>query len=244
MVEDHRLGRDRRVVAALAGAGREVGVLAVHEERLVEAVELLPDCPWRQAQAAGHDVDLALAVARPACQRLGVEQLRAAEDRREARREADEAPEALRAPARTGVELPVGTKRAPADETGLGVGACVPQQRSQRVSDELRVGVEQEHVLAGGGARTHVRAGCEADVLVQGDQADAGKLVADQLRAAVARGVLDDDDLIRASGDLALQRSQARPQQRGHLVRDDDDRDVRSHSGHHPITRRRPEDPP
>ena len=66
-------GRDRRPVAGLPGAQRQVGVLAVHEEAVVEAAELRPGGGGDRQQAAGDDAHLADRVPVPAAQRLGIE---------------------------------------------------------------------------------------------------------------------------------------------------------------------------
>ena len=104
------------------------------------------------------------------------------------RREADAKQTKLqgkRAPARTGVaprrdEVCARRRDRPR-------GGRVRPRRHPSVSPTSSVsGLSRDHVLAGGG-RAHPRAGCEA--VLQGDQADAGRLVAEPLRAAVGQGV-------------------------------------------------------
>ena len=164
-----------------------------------------------EAQAARDDVDLARAVARPAAERLGVEDARAAEHARQPRGEADEAPDALRAPARAGVELAVRAERAAADQTRPADAPARSRSSAVSVSPTSSVsGLSMSTYSPCRLARTEVRAGREADVLLERDQADVGELAAHELGRAVARGVLDDDDLVRAADGLALRRTPGR----------------------------------
>ena len=72
---------------------RRAGLLAVHEEGGVEAVERLPEITADHQEAVDHDVDLPLGPAVPAAIGLGIEELRARKDARQARGATEEIPE-------------------------------------------------------------------------------------------------------------------------------------------------------
>ena len=139
---DHRgVGRDR---AAPPGLGRgpqaQLGVLAVHEEPLVEPAQRPPVGEAHQEQAAGDDVDRPRVVAGEVAHGLGVEQRRARPQRREHQRARRQAPQRGRGPARPGVELALGRDRAAPDDHVLrgGPGRRPPARRGCRARRSRR----------------------------------------------------------------------------------------------------------
>ncbi len=70
------------------------------------------------------------------------------------------------------------------------------------------IGVEQKQVASLGCFHTDIIAFSITQILLAGNQAHLGKTVADHLRAAIARGAVDDDDFKRQVGRCLASRQQ------------------------------------
>ena len=143
-----------------------------------------------QEQASRDDRHFAHAVAAPFAERLGVEQVGAAEDGRSPPAKQSSDHRRRSAPARGRVERPVLPHRPPAVDAVLGVLRREPEQGLERTGERRRVGVQEQDELAVAGANPAVHAPREPDVLADIDEKDLGVRRRDRLDAAVGRAVV------------------------------------------------------
>jgi hypothetical protein len=195
----------------------QVGVLAVHEESLVEAADLLERlAPYQQRRAlqelgGSHAAAAQRTGAPPPRPVQAGDQTRKGEPQGQRHR-------AERRPDRRALRLALGVEqqRAGGAEPGAALGAL--DQPFEPVFDRPRVGVEQQHP-APRGCR-HPRVGRAAEPVVA-RLADHTHRLARELRRALGRAVVDHDELVVA----ATERGQATAKELARVVGDDDDRD-------------------
>ena len=208
--------------AGLAEAVRPVRLLAEEEERLVERADLLDRLAPHEHAGAHQELRLAhLLVVEPARVER-VQRLRARRELAEEEVLGREPPERREAPHRP-LQRAVGVEQPRPDDRGVRALVGEGDEPAQRALGQPRVRVQDQEVAARRLLDPTVPAGGQADVLLL-DHARVRELLADDVGAAVAGAVVDDDDLLAAHAlEAALD-----PRQR--VVGDDDDGRVR-HTG-------------
>ena len=220
----HHLGAGEEVdaPAGLAEAVAPVGLLAEHEEVLVEHPHLLHGLAPDEHASAHHELRLPHGVVVEPARIEGIERARPrAELAQEEvlRREAPHGREAAHRPLQRAVRV----EQLRPDDRGLRVRLGEGGELLDRVADGPGVRVEKQEIAARGHAHARVRAGAEAGVPLL-DQPRLREAAAHELERPVGRAVVDDDRLVPAH---ALE-APLQPGQR--VVGDDDDADF-SHRG-------------
>ena len=217
----HALGarEEDHLPARLAEAVGPVRLLAEEEERLVERADLLHGLAPDEHAGAHQELRLAHLLMVEAARVEPVQRLRARRQLAEEEVLGGEPPERREAANRP-LQRAVGVEQPRPDDRGVRVLVGEGDEPAQRALGQPRVRVQDQEVAARRGLHAAVPAGREADVLLL-DHACLGQLLADDVRAAVGRAVVDDDHLLSAHAlEAALD-----PGER--VVRDDDDARVR-----------------
>ena len=226
LVMDHRRGQEPVLVARLDDAVTQVDVLAVHEEILVKAAQLLQHAGAAQHVGARQDVDaLRLLVAQVAQVIFGKQgrpwkQLRQAEDLAERYPWRGEGALAL------GQEHAIAVHHPGADGSALGMGFHPRNALVQALGRDDGIGVEDERVFSPGLHDGLVVGPCEPHIFLILDIAHLGMPLPREGDAVVARQVIDDDDLAGHALHSLFHRAQGLLQQVLHALVDNDDSQI------------------
>ena len=221
----HHLGAGEEVdaPAGLAEAVAPVGLLAEHEEVLVEESDLVRGVAPDEQAGTEEPVDLAHLVVVETALVEGVQRTRA---RRQLAQEEvlGREPPQRRKGARGALQRPVGVEQPRPDDGRIRVLVGEPRQLRDAVAGDPGIRVQQQEVAAGGEPHPGVVAAAHADVLLL-DHARFREPPPDDLQRLVGRAVVDHDRLVTAHAlEAALD-----PLRR--VEGDDDDGDVRHRAG-------------
>ena len=156
-------------------------------------------------------------------ERFGVEETRVPKHRRQTGRKAEQAPQCRLTPTRARVNATGRTQGPPTAQSGLGAGPTKLEQAFQSSIVNGRIRIEQHDVLTRARFHAQVASPGEADIVIEGQQADALKLRRDHGRRAVRAGVVDDNDLEVDLSSLGYNGRQTTSEQVSRVVGDDDE---------------------
>lgn len=217
-MRDHRRGLVAQRVAPVTQPRTQVGVLAVHEQALVEAADLFEGRPSHEERGADEPFDLLSGVvARPDdLARPG----RARKHTVEEERLAECGPHARRPPEGE-LRLAAHADETRAHRRALGVAVERLGERLQRLRRHARIGIQKQDRGCVAERDTRIAPGGEAGVPPHVDRPDVE--VPNGVHRLLRARVVDDDDL---SADAAAERLDAGPQMRTTSISDDYDVDV------------------
>lgn len=232
LVENLCLRRDPGAKAEAGGAQVEVGILAIHEEGLVEPAEAVPVGPADHQQAAADDVRCPLSIPLPAAVGLGIGKFGGGQEAREAEHSAEGREELDPASAGTGVEPAVRENRPPAPDPRLGHPAGKGEEPVERAFGRRGVRVEQQKDRRPRPGHGDAVGMCEAAVFSLGDQSRARKGSGDGGCGPVSGGIVVHDQLDRRARP-GQHRAKARQCHRPCVVAQHDDGNLRLEQSHH-----------
>ena len=189
-------GEEEDTPTRLAEPVAPVGLLAEHEEVLVEQADLVRGVAADEQAGAEQPVDLAHPVVVEAALVEGVQGLRPRRQLAQEQVLGREPPEGWKR-ARRALQRPVGIEQTRSDDRRVRMLIRKPGELLGAVADQPRIGVQQQEVAAGGEPHPRVVAAAHAEVLLL-DHACLRKPPPNELDRPVGRAVVDHDRLVIA----------------------------------------------
>jgi hypothetical protein len=240
-VKYRRPGEEHRIPPETPGAERQIGIFEIQLEARVEAMELFEQAAADHQARAGDVVHLARLLVIPLHHPAAAEARR--REQGQPRHLIEDARRVRKVSARR-LTLAARVDERQADDAGarpaVGVGLHRLDRDGERMLFDLRVGIEEQHVIGGAADRALIAAGRKSHVLRVGDHHErdpgAPRLAAGRRKGRL-RCVVDDDHAIELEARTrgARQRRETALEPRAAIPVDDHDIESRRRIDTHGI---------